>query len=90
MRAVEAASYRLGKALSQAVLAEVVALPGVTSVIIGARNLSQRKENMGTSGSDLISEERNKLDEMSSLPSECPQDFPAWVEPQMHGNIAGH
>ncbi len=90
LRAVEEASVRLGKTLSQVALAWLLAMPGVTSAIIGARNLAQLHENMGAGGWDFPPEEWKKLDDASALPVEYPQDFQAWVEPLIHGDLGGH
>lgn len=90
LRAVEEASARLGKTLSQLALAWLLAVPGVTSVIIGARSLAQLQENMGAGGWDFPSEEWKKLDAISALPVEYPQDFQAWVETLIHGDVGAH
>jgi aryl-alcohol dehydrogenase-like predicted oxidoreductase len=87
LRAVEKASLRLGKTLSQTAIAWLLAMPGVTSAIIGARTLAQLQENMGAGGWDFPPEEWKKLDETSALPAEYPQDFQAWVEPLIHGDV---
>ena len=89
LRAAEEASVRLGKTLSQVAIAWLLAMPGVTSAIIGARNLAQLQENMGAGGWDFPPEEWKKLDEASALPVEYPQDFQAWVEPLIHGDLGG-
>jgi aryl-alcohol dehydrogenase-like predicted oxidoreductase len=88
LRALEEASVRLGKTLSQVALAWLLAMPGVTSAIIGARNLAQLQENMGAGGWDFPPEEWKKIDEVSALPTEYPQDFQAWVEQMIHGDLS--
>jgi aryl-alcohol dehydrogenase-like predicted oxidoreductase len=87
LRALEEASARLGKALSQVAVAWLLAMPGVTSAIIGARNLPQLHENLGAGGWDFPSEEWKKLDAASALPIEYPQDFQAFVETIVHGDL---
>lgn len=87
LRAVEEASARLGKTLTQVAIAWLLAMPGVTSAIIGARNLVQLRENLGAGDWDFPSEEWKKLDDASALPVEYPQDFQAWVEPLIHGDL---
>jgi aryl-alcohol dehydrogenase-like predicted oxidoreductase len=87
LRAAEEPSHHLGKTLSQIALAWLLAVRGVTSVIIGARNLAQLQENMGAGGWDFPTEQWKKLDDASALPSEYPQDFQPWVEPQMHSDV---
>jgi aryl-alcohol dehydrogenase-like predicted oxidoreductase len=89
LRAAEEASVRLGKTLSQVALAWLLAVPGLTSVIIGARNLRQLHENLGAGGWEFPPEEWKKLDDASALPVEYPQDFQAWVEPLIHGDLGG-
>jgi aryl-alcohol dehydrogenase-like predicted oxidoreductase len=86
----EEVSARLGKTLSQVALAWLLAVPRVTSVIIGARSLPQLHENLGAGGWEFPSEEWKKIDEASALPLEYPQDFQAWVEPLIHGDLSGH
>jgi aryl-alcohol dehydrogenase-like predicted oxidoreductase len=88
LRAVEDASVRLGKTLSQVAVAWLLAMPGVTSAIIGARNLAQLHENLGAGDWDFPSEEWKKLDDVSALPIEYPQDFQAFVETLVHGDLS--
>jgi len=40
----------LGKTVSQVALALILAMPGATSAIIGARNLAQLRDNLGARG----------------------------------------
>ena len=89
LRAAEEASIRLRKTLSQVALAWLLAIPGLTSVIIGARNLAQFHENLGAGGWEFPPEEWKKLDDVSALPVEYPQDFQAWIEPLIHGDLSG-
>ena len=49
--------------------------PGVTSVIIGARNLEQLHDNLGAADLDLTSEELQKL----SAPTQPPKLYPQWM-----------
>ena len=42
---------------------------------------------MGAGGWDFPPEEWKKLDDASALPVEYPQDFQAWVEPLIHGDL---
>jgi aryl-alcohol dehydrogenase-like predicted oxidoreductase len=90
LHAVEEAAARLGKTISQVALAWLLAMPGVTSVIIGARNLAQLHENLGADDWDFPPEEWKKLDAASALPVEYPQDFQAWVETLIHGDLDAH
>jgi len=87
LRTLEEVSARLGKTLSQTALAWLLAMPGVTAVIIGTRNLAQFEENWGAGDWDFPPDEWKKLDEVSALPAEYPQDFQAFVEPIIHGDL---
>jgi aryl-alcohol dehydrogenase-like predicted oxidoreductase len=89
LRAVEDASGRLEKTLTQVALAWLLAMPGMTSAIIGARSVPQLEANLGASGWDFPADEWKKLDEVSTLPLEYPQDFHAFVEPILHGDLIG-
>ena len=89
LRTLEEVSARLGKTLSQVAVAWLLAMPGMTSAIIGASSVKQLKENMGAGGWDFPPEEWKKLDEVSALPLEYPQDFHAFVEPIIHGDLSG-
>jgi len=85
--AVKAASVRLEKTISQIALAWLLAMPGITSVIMGARHLAQLQENLGASGWDFPSEEWKKLDEVSALPIEYPQDIHAFADRLVHSDL---
>jgi aryl-alcohol dehydrogenase-like predicted oxidoreductase len=87
LRALEEAAVRLDKTLTQVALAWLLAMPGVTSVIIGARNLAQLHENLRAGGWDFPAEEWKKLDDSSALRVEYPQDFQAWVESLIYGDL---
>lgn len=87
LRAVEEVSVRLGKTPSQVAIAWLLAMPDVTSAIFGARNLLQLQENLGASGWDFPPDEWKKLHDASALPAEYPQDFQAWAEPMIHGDL---
>ena len=65
-----------GASVAQVALAWVLANPAVTSVIIGARRMSQLEDNLGAVELELSEEERKDLDEVSRLTLE----YPAWME----------
>jgi len=88
LRAVEGCAARLGKSLSQVSLAWLLAMPGVTSAIIGVRNMRQFEDNTGAAGWEFPPDEWKKLDAVSALPLEYPQDFQAWVESLIHGDLS--
>ena len=73
MRTV-AASH--GASVAQVALAWVLARDGVTSVIIGARNLAQLDDNLKSVDVALSNEALKALDEVSSLRPE----YPAWMD----------
>lgn len=56
-------------------LAWVRQQPGVTSTIIGAKNLEQLKSNLHSTGLTLNADELKKIDEVSALPKE----YPGWM-----------
>jgi aryl-alcohol dehydrogenase-like predicted oxidoreductase len=58
-------------------LAWLLAKPAVTSVIIGARNDEQLKDNLASVEIILSDEEMKTLDEVSTLPPE----YPGWMVP---------
>ncbi len=55
------------KTMAQVALAWVVAKPGVTSAIIGARTVEQLRENLGAVGWQLDGEALDALDEASAI-----------------------
>ena len=64
-----------GKSCAQVALAWVRAQPGITSPIIGARTLKQLKDNLGSVGWELTSEELEALDKVSRLEEGYPYRF---------------
>ena len=65
-----------GASVAQVALAWVLANPVVTSVIIGARRMSQLEDNLGAVELELSEAELCELDEASRLPLE----YPAWMD----------
>lgn len=59
--------------VAQIALAWVLAKPGVTSVIIGAKNTDQLLDNIAATGVKLTEEQLTKLDEVSATPKPYPQ-----------------
>jgi len=88
LAALEGAARALGKTSAQTGLAWTLEVPGMTSVIIGARNLRQLEDNLGAAGWDFPQELWQKLDQASALPVEYPQDFQAFVETLIHGDLS--
>ena len=65
-----------GASVAQVALAWVLAKDVVTSVIIGARNVTQLEDNLKSADLSLASEDLQALDEASRIPPE----YPAWME----------
>lgn len=87
LAALEDAARALGKTPAQTALAWALEVPGMTSVIIGARSRGQLEDNLGAAGWDFPHELWQKLDQASALPLEYPQDFQAFVESLIHGDV---
>lgn len=87
LAAVEEVAVELGKTAAQVALAWVLRVSGMTAVIIGARTLNHLEMNLGAAGWDFPSNLWKKLDQVSALPLEYPQDFHAFVEPLIHGDV---
>jgi aryl-alcohol dehydrogenase-like predicted oxidoreductase len=65
----------LGRTPSQVALAWVMAQPGITAPIFGARTLEQLEDNLGAAQVVLDAEARKRLDEVSALELVYPYDF---------------
>ena len=63
------------KSPAQVALNWVKDQPGVTAPIIGARNMEQLTDNLGSVGWSLTDEQRNRLNEVSEMPGPYPYDF---------------
>jgi aryl-alcohol dehydrogenase-like predicted oxidoreductase len=87
LAAVEEAAAELGKTPAQIALAWVLGVSGMTAVIIGARTLDHLQMNLSAGGWDFPPDLWKKLDEASAIPLEYPQDFHAFVEPLIHGDV---
>lgn len=71
-----------GVSVATVALNWVIRQPGITSTIIGARNLQQLTDNMAAVDLQLSNEEMEQLNQISALSSE----YPAWmVSRQMQG-----
>jgi aryl-alcohol dehydrogenase-like predicted oxidoreductase len=67
-------------------LAWVLAQPGITSVIIGAKNVAQLNDNISSVNLKLSPEELQKLNHVSEITAE----YPAWmVNRQLQGRFPG-
>ncbi len=67
----------LHASVAQVALAWLLAKPAVTSVIIGAKNLSQLEDNIKAVDVTLSAAHLNALDQVSQLPPE----YPGWMVP---------
>lgn len=63
--ALEEIAAETGKSVSQVALNWLLQRPTVSSIIIGARNEEQLKQNLGAVGWNLTTEQIKKLDEAS-------------------------
>lgn len=64
-----------GVSIAQVALSWILSKGVVSSVIIGARNLEQLRDNLNSSRLQLTESEINTLDQISQLPSE----YPGWM-----------
>jgi aryl-alcohol dehydrogenase-like predicted oxidoreductase len=74
VRAVESVAKEAGKTMSQIALNWLLFRPGVTAPIIGARNVDQLAENLGSTGWSLSSDQIAALDSASELEVTYPYD----------------
>ncbi len=73
---LRAIAHEKGASVPQVALAWVLANKAVTSVIIGARKITQLEDNLGAVELSLSAEELASLNEASKLPV----PYPAWME----------
>jgi aryl-alcohol dehydrogenase-like predicted oxidoreductase len=72
--ALEAVGKEVGKTVPQVALNWLLGRPSISSVIVGARNEEQLKQNLGAVGWKLSAEQVKKLDDASAVqPS-----YPVW------------
>ncbi len=74
---VEKISLKMGKTMSQVSLNWLLSNPAVTSPIIGARNIEQLKENMGSLGWQISSNDIRRINEASAMDITYPYDIKA-------------
>lgn len=67
-----------GKSVAQIAIAWVLSRPSVTTVIIGARNEAQLKENLGATGWKLTPAQVARLEAASAKP----RIYPYWHQAQ--------
>ena len=72
---LESAAAAAGCSVAQAALRWVMDRPGVTSTIIGARTLSQLRDNLGAAWVALHAEHVARLNELTQPPAPFPWEF---------------
>ncbi len=76
--AIDAVAKETGKTVPQIALNWLLRRPTVSTVIVGARNEEQLKQNLGAIGWELTKEQIAKLD----AASEVPKTYPYWHQVQ--------
>jgi aryl-alcohol dehydrogenase-like predicted oxidoreductase len=76
--AIDAVASQTGKTVAQIALNWLLRKSTISSVIIGARDEAQLKQNLGAEGWKLTAEQVAKLDEASALPL----PYPYWHQRQ--------
>ena len=77
LKALRSVAAETNVSVARVALAWVLAKPFVTSVIIGAKNVDQLKDNLAAADLNLSAAQIATLDEASTLPSE----YPGWMIP---------
>ena len=73
--ALDAVAAETGKTIPQIAIAWLLSRPTISSVIIGARNKAQLRDNLGAVGWSLTPEQIKRLDEASAVMSAYPYSF---------------
>ena len=76
--AIDAVSKETGKTVAQIALNWLLRKPTVSTIVIGARNEEQLKQNIGAEGWQLTADQVSKLDEASAPPI----PYPYWHQRQ--------
>jgi aryl-alcohol dehydrogenase-like predicted oxidoreductase len=77
--ALDAVAAEIGKTIPQVAIAWLLSRPTVSSVIIGARNESQLRDNLGAVGWSLSADQIARLDAASAVTPAYPY-YPYWRE----------
>src|SRR3954468_16984063 len=77
--ALDEVSRETGRSVPQIALNWLIGRPTISSVIVGARNEEQLRDNLGAVGWSLPAEQRAKLDAASALPL----PYPYWHQRQV-------
>lgn len=75
LEALRAVAVEANVSVARVALAWVLSRPFVTSVIIGAKNVDQLKDNLAATDLNLTASQLTLLDEASALPNE----YPGWM-----------
>jgi aryl-alcohol dehydrogenase-like predicted oxidoreductase len=79
--ALDAIASETGKSVSQIALNWLLQRPTVASIIVGARNEEQLKQNLGAVGWNLTAEQVARLDKASEIPT----IYPYWHQRSFAG-----
>lgn len=71
-----------GKTIAQVALNWLLRRPGITSIIIGARNEQQLRDNLGAVGWSLSEEEVRRIEQVSDVP----EIYPYWHQHRFAGD----
>ncbi len=82
LAALQAVADERGASCSQVALAWLLAKPGVTSVIFGARTLEQLDDNIKAAALELSAGDIERLDEASAFELGYPYDFIKSIQPR--------
>lgn len=85
IEALEAVAAEAGTGMARAAIAWLLARPGVTSPILGARTVAQLEDNLGALAVALSAEQVQRLDEASAPSPHFPQSFLANTAPILQG-----
>lgn len=84
--AIDEIAKETGKSVPQIALNWLLQRPTVATVIIGARNEEQLKQNLGATGWQLTPEQHARLEEASRIPA----PYPNWHQAQFIADRAKH
>jgi len=80
--AVDQIAHETGRTVTQIALNWLTARPTVASVIVGARNEEQLRQNLGAVGWSMTADQMRRLDEASAVP----RPYPYWHQQQAAGD----
>lgn len=83
---LEKVAGELGRSMAQVAVNWAMTQPGIASIIVGATKLEQLKDNLGALEFTIPQELRQRLDDVSALPSTFPYSF---FGPEIQGSLTG-